>query len=399
MRSSVAFLCLLLCLDVHASGSVGTTVWVASDTDDNAERNISLVGWYDIGDSISVGLSQTVYRFDNQGDEDEGSELISDMSSAYALRLLDVPDAQWEASRSQFQSVYGVDPETASVQQRNAAIARVAAGAHMNDYQETFNRKSVLVKGDIDPKWGYYADIGATSFKGSHLTGNVDLSWRYSESLNYTLSIDRGLADVAYEYSTDNCSVAANMVCDPDAEATIRTTPTLMADYSAGRYGFVVLGGRSHYSDGNDRDFVRSKWYFVASEQHGLSVYFKTRNFSNSQDRLSVAEVADHLVDDQLAMRSNKYLLGSYYSPNDYGQYSVGLGLRKRVARGQILSGYVEQGRQDADNEWSTALSWRVQYDIDFAENYVAQFFVGQDSSASDYKYDYLQLQLLYKFL
>jgi hypothetical protein len=268
----------------------------------------------------------------------------------------------------------------------------------MNDYEEGFNRKSFLVNGDFNDRWGYYADIGATSFKGSHLSGNADLSWRYSDALNFTASVDRGVADVAYEYSIDNCSVAANMVCDPDAEGIIRTTSTLTADYAVGRYGFVALGGRSHYSDGNDRDFLRSKWYYVMSEEHGISVYFKTRNFANSEDRLSVSEVADQLVADQIEMRSNTYLLGSYYSPTDYGQYSIGLGLRKRVARGQVLAGYIEQGRQDADGVWSNAFSWRAQYDIDFATNYVAQFLIGQDSSAADYRYDYLQFQLAYKF-
>lgn len=398
MKRLLALAGLLACANAYAGGSIGTSVWIASDTDDNKEKNAALIGWLDVGDSIAVGLSQTFYHFDNEGDRREGENLVSDLVTNYALRLLNAPDADWPTSRRRFIDVYGVDPESATVAQRNAAIANVLRSVRMNDYKESFQRKSVMVKGDIG-ELGYFADLGATSFEGTHFTGNATLTWHYSETTTFLFDFDRSLADVAYAYSATNCGVSATMVCDPDAEATIRTTPSATVDFASGRYGIVAIGGRSHYSDGNDRDFIRTKWYYVVSEEYGVNIYFKTRNFSNSENRLSVLEVSERIADDQIAGRSAKYVMGSYYSPEDYGQYSLGLGIRKRIVRGQVFSGYIEQGRQDADGEWSNGFSWRLQYDVDFPKsNYVGQLLVGQDGSSSDYKYNYMQLQLTYKF-
>jgi hypothetical protein len=388
----------LFCLNVYASGNVSTSIGAASDTDDNSERNASLTGWYDLTDTVSIGLSQTEYRFDNQGDRDQGYSLASRLPSGYAVALLSVPDAAWPTARNTFLSTYGVDPESASVQARNAAIARLASSVQMNSYKERFDRKSFLAKATRD-NVSYVLDLGVTTFKSHYATGTFDANWHYSESINYTFSLDRSLADVAYEYSVANCAVSSPLICDGDAVAIIKTTPSFAVDYSLGAYGIAAVAGRSHYSDDNNRNFLRSKWYFVISEDNGVSIYLKTRNFTNTGHHLSVAEAAQRIVDDQLAMRSDEYLLGSYYSPDNYGQYSAGLGLRKKVAAGQIVSGYIEQGRQRVDSVWSSASSWRLQYDVNFINtSYAAKFVLGQDSSAADYKYKYLQAQLTYSY-
>lgn len=87
-----------------------------------------------------------------------------------------------------------------------------------------------------------------------------------------------------------------------------------------------LAGGLTHFSDGNDRPFLRTRWNLELQAQYGLNAYLKTRSYRNSEPGRP-----------------------QYFSPEWLHETSLGLSARWRATEGVVASLSLDAGQQATD--------------------------------------------------
>jgi hypothetical protein len=102
----------------------------------------------------------------------------------------------------------------------------------------------------------------------------------------------------------------------------------LVGDWSfTPRFGVGLAGGLTHFSDGNERPFLRTRWNLELDAEYGLNAYLKTRSYRNSEPGRP-----------------------QYFSPERLDEASLGLSARWRATEDVVASLSVDAGRQSTDS-------------------------------------------------
>jgi|GEM_PF-1925031 len=147
------------------------------------------------------------------------------------------------------------------------------------------------------------------------------------------------------------------------------------------RWNLAGVAGRFDFSDGNERPFYRLKTSWVVSETYGVSVYARTRKYSDSDP-----------------------YNGYYFAPRHFQDYLGGFAVRRRLpwVHG-TLSGQIDWGRQSADGDTTPARSWLLRLESWAGTRWSYAIATGYSATAGvggggNYQYRYSSASVVFTF-
>ena len=157
------------------------------------------------------------------------------------------------------------------------------------------------------------ASLGVLDLAGRQdLVGMLDATWRWDGGHALGVSLERFV-------------VASRGGIE---DHILYNVAALVGDWSfTPTFNVGLAGGLTHFSDGNDRPFLRTRWNIELDAQYGLNAYLKTRSYRNSEPGRP-----------------------QYFSPERLDEASLGLSARWLAIEGVVASFSLDAGRQSTDS-------------------------------------------------
>ena len=254
-------------------------------------------------------------------------------------------------------------------QPTSAPTPYVSGGVDLSNDSDHFNEYKPWAQYEWASGWGVRAgwqryrldDWSATgrSLWVTHRVQSDTITSNARVGINRTGGHDHlvGLWDGMYQFTP---STAAGMSLERDVvnsrwgieDGLMVNTAMLVLDHTFNpRLSVGVAAGSSWFSDSNRRDIVRTRWNLTLSEEKGWYTYLTTRHF----------------------WFTDPYHY-AYFSPDRFGEASLGLMWKTRITDDVVLSANIDAGRQSIDGEskpvWGAglylqsphraALQWKV---------------------------------------
>ncbi|MCR4302749.1 MAG: hypothetical protein NUV63_00790 [Gallionella sp.] len=218
---------------------------------------------------------------------------------------------------------------------------------------------SVPVKGEVEltrlalPGW-------------SANTGAMQISGQAMQAMNYEIRAEKNIVDSVMGL-TNRVTYSAQ---------------TVAVDYPfTPRINVAGVLGRQSFSDQNMRTLIKGKASYVLSEDYGLRTYLKLTRHTNSLP-----------------------YTGNYFSPDDFQDYHLGFGFRRRLAMLYgVLSAYAEAGSQAVDGADSPVHGAQIRLEAFLGRPWYYDLAAGVQTSAgtgggSDYEYRYARASFVWPF-
>lgn len=205
----------------------------------------------------------------------------------------------------------------------------------------------------------YFAgSIGVLDSESETTVGSADAVWQALDPLSLSLGFARNAIDTVEALQAD----------------IVQDALTFSADYNAARWGAYASLAEIDYSDGNDKSMLSTKVHASVWEKFGTSVYLRTRHYRNSDPYSEF-----------------------YYSPETYDRWLIGASSRARAGKSLVLSGHLDIGRQQADDD--SDLGWTTQLKLESrpGRNWNFKATMGVDQTRPDYRYKYIMAYITYQ--
>lgn len=198
----------------------------------------------------------------------------------------------------------------------------------------------------------FRSDGPRATLGGASLVG--DLPWDFHLELNW----ETGLVDSVRSLSSEVRFDAATVAVDKTV---------------AERFNLALAATRLDFSDDNTRDQLRARASYRIIDDHGVHLYLRTRQYSNSRP-----------------------FTGNYFSPEDLQETLVGSSVRRRVpGLTAFVSGWIDVGRQTVDGASTSIRSWQLKLEAFPLRPWHFALVGGEQTTAGtgggpDYAYRYL---------